>query len=108
MQRSLVTIDLGAIRHNVGVLLARLDGSRLWVVVKADGYGHGAVDVGRVALDAGATALCVATIGEALALRAALPQARIVVLGPADAASVRQARDAGLELSWSESELPAG
>ena len=48
MPRSLVTIDLGAIRHNVRVLRGRLDRrSELWAVVKADGYGHGAVDVGR-------------------------------------------------------------
>jgi alanine racemase len=39
-------------------------------VVKADGYGHGAVAVGRAALAAGAVELGVATVGEALAVRA--------------------------------------
>ena len=73
MPRSLITIDLGAIRHNVGVLRGRLESAELWAVVKADGYGHGAVDVGRTALAAGATALGVATLGEALELRRALP-----------------------------------
>ena len=82
MPRSLVTIDLAAIRHNVRTLRALLHGAELWAVVKADGYGHGAVDVGRAALEAGGTALCVATVGEALELAAALPLARIVVLGP--------------------------
>ena len=47
-----------------------LGGAELWAVVKADGYGHGALDCGRAALDAGATALCVATVDEALELRA--------------------------------------
>ena len=46
-------------------------GAELWAVVKADGYGHGALDVSRAALDGGATALAVATLAEALPLRAA-------------------------------------
>ena len=48
--------------------------AELWAVVKADGYGHGAVEVGRAALEAGATALGVATVAEALELRRALPE----------------------------------
>ena len=74
--RSLITVDLAAIRHNVRTLRALLHRSELWAVVKADGYGHGAVDAGMAALEAGATTLCVATIGEALALRRDLPLAR--------------------------------
>ncbi len=101
MPRSLITIDLGAIRHNVGVLRGRLETAELWAVVKADGYGHGAVDVGRSALGAGATALGVATLGEALELRRALPAARIVLLGPAGAAEIAAANDARLELCLS-------
>ena len=69
MHRSELTIDLGAIRRNARTLLRALDGAELWAVVKADGYGHGTVDVAGAALDAGAQALCVATIGEALRLR---------------------------------------
>ncbi|MGJ0119249.1 alanine racemase [Williamsia sp. MIQD14] len=63
------SIDLDAIAHNVGVLTERA-GAAVMAVVKADGYGHGAVEVGRAALAAGACALGVATVGEALALRA--------------------------------------
>ncbi|MGU3292109.1 alanine racemase [Williamsia sp. M5A3_1d] len=62
-------IDLDAIAHNVSVLRERA-GSDVMAVVKADGYGHGAVEVGRAAVAAGARALGVATVGEALALRA--------------------------------------
>ena len=83
MPRSEITIDLGAVRRNARTLLGALDGAELWAVVKADGYGHGAVDVGGAALGAGATALCVATVAEALALRREFRDARIVVLGPA-------------------------
>src|SRR6188472_473602 len=107
MPRSLITIDLAAVRHNVGVLRGRLETAELWAVVKADGYGHGAVDVGRTALAAGATALGVATLGEALDLRRALPDARIVLLGPAGPDDFTAAREARLELCLSaDSPLP--
>ena len=108
MPRSLVTIDLAAIRHNVRTLRELLDGAELWAVVKADGYGHGAVDVGRAALEAGATALGVATLGEALELREALPSARILLLGPAVPTEVAAAREARLELCASAGEAPEG
>jgi alanine racemase len=87
-------------------LVAVLDGAELWAVVKADGYGHGALDCGRAALDAGAAALCTATVAEAIELRAALPDARILVLGPPD--DVAAAREARLELTVSEGPLPEG
>jgi alanine racemase len=63
-------IDLDAIRHNVGVLRAAAGTARVMAVVKADGYGHGAAAVARAALDAGAAEVGVATVPEALALRA--------------------------------------
>lgn len=108
MARSLFTVDLGAIRHNARRILGRLDGAELWAVVKADAYGHGAADVAAAALDAGATALCVATVGEALALLPTVPGARIVVLGPAAGADVSRAREAGLELCLSQGPVPEG
>jgi alanine racemase len=64
-------IDLDAIRHNVGVLIRAAAPVKVMVVVKADGYGHGAAAVARAALEAGASELGVATVPEALALRAA-------------------------------------
>ena len=64
-------VDLAAIRHNVAVLAAAAPGAALMAVVKADGYGHGAVPVARAALAAGAGWLGVCTLGEALELRAA-------------------------------------
>jgi len=54
----------------------------VWSVVKADGYGHGAVAVGRAAVAAGARRLCVATLGEARVVRAAIPATPILVLSP--------------------------
>jgi alanine racemase len=108
MTRSLVTIDLAAIRHNVRALRRLLERADLWAVVKANGYGHGSTDVGRAAIEAGATALCVATLAEALELRAALPDARILLLGPVTAAEVASAREAAVELGVSSSDVPDG
>jgi len=109
MHRSELTVDLGALRRNVKTLLRALDGSQLWAVVKANGYGHGAVDAAGAALGAGATALCVATIPEALALRNEFRIERILVLGPAGSnREVAHARDAGLELVIADEEIPEG
>jgi alanine racemase len=109
MHRSEINIDLGALRRNVRTLLRALDGSRLWAVVKADGYGHGATDVAGAALGAGATALCVATIPEGLSLRNEYRTERIIVMGPAGSnREVAQARAAGLELAIADGEIPEG
>jgi len=108
MHRSELTVNLGALRRNVRTLLRALEGAELWAVVKADGYGHGAADAAGAALGAGASALCVATVPEALALRREFPVARILVMGPAGNREVGQARDAHLELAVSSGEVPAG
>ncbi len=71
--RAEIVVDLAAIRHNVRILrdLVQVDGPvQLMVVVKADGYGHGMAEVAEAARDAGADWLGVATVDEALALRA--------------------------------------
>lgn len=73
-------IDLEAIRHNVREL-GRISASPLMAVVKANGYGHGIVEVGRAAVEAGAAWLGVARIEEALSLRAAGLDGPILVLG---------------------------
>lgn len=82
---SVATIDLDAIAHNVAVLADRAGGARVCAVVKADGYGHGAVPVARAALDAGATWLGVAQVQEARRLRAAGIDTPVLVLSEPDA-----------------------
>ncbi|MEU4315711.1 alanine racemase [Nocardia sp. NPDC024068] len=64
-------VDLDAIAHNVGVLRAHAGAAAVMTVVKADGYNHGAVEVARAALAAGAAELGVTTVEEAVALREA-------------------------------------
>src|SRR6201994_3721466 len=63
-------VDLGAIQHNVRVLREHAGAAQVMAVVKADGYGPGATRTARAALAAGAAELGVATVNEALALRA--------------------------------------
>jgi alanine racemase len=106
--RSEITIDLGALRRNVATLLRALDGAELWAVVKANAYGHGAVDCAGAALGAGASAVCVATVAEALELRRELTTARILVMGPASNREVALARDADVALVVSSDEIPEG
>ncbi|MCV7444731.1 alanine racemase [Mycobacterium paraense] len=71
-------VDLGAVAHNVRVLREHAGGAGVMAVVKADGYGHGATRVARTALAAGAAELGVATVDEALALRADGITARVL------------------------------
>ncbi|HSD19322.1 MAG TPA: alanine racemase [Anaeromyxobacter sp.] len=81
-------VDLDAVAHNVRLLAARAAPARLYAVVKANAYGHGAVAVGRAALAAGASALCVVCVDEAEELRRAGVDAPILVIGytpPTDA-----------------------
>jgi alanine racemase len=103
MHRSELTIDLGAVRRNTRRLLEVLKGAELWAVVKADAYGHGAADVAGAVLGEGASALCVATVAEGLALRDEFPAWRIIVMGPSSGREIAHAREADLELTvWDE------
>lgn len=73
-------VDLDALRSNVGHLAAAAGASELWVVVKANAYGHGAIRCARTALAAGANGLCVALTQEAVELREAGIDAPLMVL----------------------------
>jgi len=82
-------VDLDAIRDNARSLRAHVGESiELMAVVKADGYGHGAVTVAREAINGGATWLGVATVAEGRELRDAGLQAAVLVLGPIHASEI--------------------
>ena len=108
MHRSEITIDLGALRRNVRRLREVLGDSELWAVVKADAYGHGAIDVAGAVLGEGAKVLCVATTGEALGLRGEFPDARILIMGPTVGRELAIAREARFEVVVFETEIPEG
>ncbi|MFE2141268.1 alanine racemase [Streptomyces sp. NPDC059456] len=102
-------IDLDAVRANVRALRARAPRAELMAVVKADGYGHGAVPCARAARDAGATWLGTATPEEALALRAAGIGGRIMCWlwtpgGPWQAA-VEADLDISVSATWALDEV---
>ncbi|MFH1619336.1 MAG: alanine racemase [bacterium] len=79
-----IEIDLSAIRHNLGLIKKSLNREvKLMAVVKADAYGHGAVEISRVALREGAAMLGVLGLDEALELRKAGIKAPIAMLGAA-------------------------
>ncbi len=91
-------VDTAAIRGNIQRIAARLSpGVRVCAVVKADGYGHGAVAVSRVALEAGASMLAVAIVNEAVELRNAGFTCPILVMGPAEACDAARIVDYGLD-----------
>lgn len=77
LRRAEIVIDLAAIRHNVSRLREHLR-TPIMTVVKADGYGHGLVEAGRAAREGGADWLGVASADEALALRAAGDEGRLL------------------------------
>lgn len=75
-------IDLGALRSNIRSIKGCIsEGARLCGVVKADAYGHGAIEVARVLLEEGATYLAVATLSEAVQLRKCYKNVDILILG---------------------------
>jgi len=80
--RAWASVDLSAVRHNV-LLVKRLvgPGAEVAAVVKADAYGHGAVPVGRAAVQAGAAALVVASAREGVELREAGLDSPIIIIG---------------------------
>ena len=86
-------IDHDAIRHNVEVLRRAVAPAAVWAVVKADGYGHGAIDVARSALDAGAEGLCVALANEGAELRLAGIDAPILLLTEQPLTDIAQVGD---------------
>ena len=80
-QRAWVEVSPAAIESNARTLIRHLKpGTQLMAVVKADGYGHGAVTVAKAALRGGAGSLGVATLQEGLELRAAGISAPILLL----------------------------
>ena len=98
MRPTWVSIDLDAIEHNVRALRAIVAPAQVCAVVKANGYGHGAVPVARAAQRGGAW-LAVAFVDEGLELRAARIDTPILVLSEPRPDEMRAARDADLRVT---------
>lgn len=77
-----VDINLNHLAHNISeVKRVVKNGALITAVIKADGYGHGAVQIGQTLLDHGANRFAVATLSEAVQLKTAFPQVPVMVLG---------------------------
>src|SRR5262252_2942250 len=74
-------VNLEALRHNLRVVKRHSGGARVWAVLKADGYGHGAPAVARTLERAGADGFCVALLEEGIELREAGIKKPILVMG---------------------------
>lgn len=97
-------IDLAAFRANLAALKACAPASALMIVVKADGYGHGAAQMARAARQAGSEWLGVATVDEALALRRMGDTGDVLCWLAAPGADFAAAIDAGVDLTASSAD----
>jgi alanine racemase len=106
-RRAAAVVDLAAVRRNCVRLADGLSGTaRLCAVVKADGYGHGAVDCARAALAGGASWIAVAAAGEAAQIRAALPDVQLLTMGALTEVEVDIALDARSDVAaWRPAHL---
>ncbi len=101
-----VEVDLSAIAHNVRAIKRRVGPDViLHAVVKANAYGHGAVEVARTALESGADRLSVARMLEGVQLREAGITAPILVMGYTPAYEVPQALKHNLTLTVNEPDV---
>ncbi|WP_041732031.1 alanine racemase [Conexibacter woesei] len=102
--RALARVNLAAIERNCALIRREIGADvALCAAVKANGYGHGAVQSARAAVAGGATWLAVATGGEAAELRAARLDARLIVLGALAPEELDEALDADADVvAWNE------
>ena len=110
MRRARASVNLAAIERNCARLRTQLrHGAALCAVVKADGYGHGAVQSARAALAGGASWLAVADACEARELReAGLRDVRVLVIGALSPLELEEALAADADVVvWNESYLEA-
>ena len=99
-------VDLEAVRQNIRGIRRKVGSRRqLMAVVKADGYGHGAVPVSRAALGSGADCLAVAIPEEGQELRAAGIECPVLVLGLIQPGEACKTVAAGLEQAVCSVEL---
>lgn len=105
--RAWAEVSLDAIRANVETLRGLVAPAEVCAVVKADGYGHGAVPVAQAALEGGATWLAVAQVPEAAALRQFGITAPVLLLSEPRPSQIDEALDADVAITVYSSDLVA-
>jgi alanine racemase len=99
-RRAVAVVDVGAVERNCARLARELRGkTALCAVVKADGYGHGAIACARAALAGGASWLAVAAAAEAVELRSEFADARLLVMGALTPPELHAALETGAEIA---------
>jgi alanine racemase len=108
-ERALARVRVRAVERNAALLCSRLtSGAELCAVVKAGGYGHGAVQAGKAAIKGGASWIAVATSQEAAELRAGGIDSRLLVMGALTRADLQQALAADADIGvWTHEMLEA-
>jgi alanine racemase len=100
LERAVAVVDVGAVERNCARLSRELEGdAALCAVVKADGYGHGAVECARAALAGGASVLAVAAAAEAAELRHEFADATLLVMGALTPSELDRALEARAEIA---------
>ncbi|MBC8180609.1 alanine racemase [candidate division KSB1 bacterium] len=99
MRPTFAEIDLSAIAFNIKGIKKRVHPAQVMAVVKADGYGHGAIQVARVAIENGASYLGVALVEEGIQLRQQGIQEPILVFGGAFEEQLKSFFDYNLEIT---------
>ena len=109
VERALARVSGAAIASNCSLLRSKLaENAQLCAVVKAGGYGHGAVDAARAALRGGATWIAVATAVEAAELRTLGIEAPLLVMGALTRQELGLARDFDADIAvWTNELLDA-
>ncbi|MCE5198236.1 MAG: alanine racemase [Armatimonadota bacterium] len=101
-----VEVDLSALKHNLQQVRGLVgDGVKIMAVVKGNGFGHGYVEPARAFVEAGADAVAVTRLDEALILRSGGINAPILLFAPIQPDNARDAVDAGLEMTVTSIEL---
>jgi alanine racemase len=99
-RRAVAVVDVGAVERNCARLARELrDGTALCAVVKADGYGHGAIECALAALAGGASWLAVAAAAEAAELRSEFADAPLLVMGALTPPELDVALEVGAEIA---------
>jgi alanine racemase len=92
-------VDLDVVARNAARLAELARPAALWAVVKANAYGHGDREVARAAVAGGAQGLCVATVDEALRVRAELPSVPLLLLSEPPRESLAELVGAGIAIT---------
>jgi alanine racemase len=100
-------IDLDAVAHNVRVIVAQAAPARVYAVVKANAYGHGAVAVGRAVMEAGAHGLAVVCVDEGEELRHGRIDAPVLIVGAVQVSEARAIVEHGLTPTVTSMEMAA-